>query len=198
MPIIVLGEERVQGTIYWDELLEAAERASNNGIESVVNQNDLCALPFSSGTTGLSKGVMLTHRNIVANLCSTLFSVGPDLIGKLTILGLIPYFHIYGLTGILCATLRNKGKVVVMSRYDLSTVLKALIEHEVLFAPIVPPILLGLVKHPIAEDLAKLKLRSVMTAAAPLAPEIYAEFQRKFPEVEIQEVTIDLSYFHMA
>ncbi|PWA56446.1 acyl-CoA synthetase 5 [Artemisia annua] len=187
LPVIVLGEERVQGTIYWDELLEAAERASNNGIESVVNQNDLCALPFSSGTTGLSKGVMLTHRNIVANLCSTLFSVGPDLIGKLTILGLIPYFHIYGLTGILCATLRNKGKVVVMSRYDLSTVLKALIEHEVLFAPIVPPILLGLVKHPIAEDLAKLKLRSVMTAAAPLAPEIYAEFQRKFPEVEIQE-----------
>lgn len=188
LPVIVVGEERVQGTIYWDELLEAGERASNNGIETLVNPNDLCALPFSSGTTGLSKGVMLTHRNIVANLCSTLFSVGPELIGKLTILGLIPYFHIYGLTGILCATLRNKGKVVVMGRYDLSTVLKALIEHEVNFAPIVPPILLGLVKHPIAEDLAKLKLSSVMTAAAPLAPEIYEEFQRKFPQVVIQEV----------
>nr|XP_043613760.1 4-coumarate--CoA ligase-like 1 [Erigeron canadensis] len=187
LPVIVVGEERVQGTIFWTELLEAAERASNNGIEIEANENDLCALPFSSGTTGLSKGVMLTHRNIVANLCSTLFSVGPDLIGKLTILGLIPYFHIYGLTGILCATLRNKGKVVVMARYDLSIVLKALIEHEVTFAPIVPPILLGLVKHPIMEDLAKLKLRSVMTAAAPLAPEIYEEFQRKFPQVEVQE-----------
>ncbi|KAJ9554574.1 hypothetical protein OSB04_018619 [Centaurea solstitialis] len=187
LPVIIVGEGRVAGTIWWNELLEAAERASNNGIESVVNQSDLCALPFSSGTTGLSKGVMLTHRNIVANLCSTLFSVGPELIGKVTILGLIPYFHIYGLTGILCATLRNKGKVVVMGRYDLSTVLKALIEHEVNFAPIVPPILLGLVKHPIAEDLAKLKLRSIMTAAAPLAPEIYEEFQRKFPQVEVQE-----------
>nr|AVX48616.1 acyl-CoA synthetase 5 [Tagetes erecta] len=187
LPVIVLGEQRVEGTIFWDELLEAAERASNTGIETAVDQNDLCALPFSSGTTGLSKGVMLTHRNIVANLCSTLFSVGPDLIGKVTILGLIPYFHIYGLTGILCATLRNKGKVVVMGRYDLSTVLKALIEHEVTFAPIVPPILLGLVKHPILEDIAKLKLRSVMTAAAPLAPEIYEEFRRKFPEVDVQE-----------
>ncbi|KVI05714.1 AMP-binding, conserved site-containing protein [Cynara cardunculus var. scolymus] len=187
LPVIILGEGRVAGTIWWDELLEAAERASNNGIESVVNQSDLCALPFSSGTTGLSKGVMLTHRNIVANLCSTLFSVGPELIGKVTILGLIPYFHIYGLTGILCATLKNKGKVVVMGRYDLSTVLKALIEHEVTFAPIVPPILLGLVKHPIAEDLEKLKLRSIMTAAAPLAPEIYEEFQKKFPQVEVQE-----------
>lgn len=185
--MVIVGEERVPGTILWDELLEAGERASNSMIESVVTQDDLCALPFSSGTTGLSKGVMLTHRNIVANLCSTLFSVGPDLIGKVTILGLIPYFHIYGLTGILCATLKNKGKVVVMGRYDLSTVLKALIEHEVTFAPIVPPILLGLVKHPIAEDIAKLQLRSVMSAAAPLAPEIYEEFQRRFPQVVVQE-----------
>ncbi|CAI9299891.1 unnamed protein product [Lactuca saligna] len=187
LPVVIVGEERVPGTILWDELLEAGERASNSMIESVVTQDDLCALPFSSGTTGLSKGVMLTHRNIVANLCSTLFSVGPDLIGKVTILGLIPYFHIYGLTGILCATLKNKGKVVVMGRYDLSTVLKALIEHEVTFAPIVPPILLGLVKHPIAEDIAKLQLRSVMSAAAPLAPEIYEEFQRRFPQVVVQE-----------
>ncbi|XP_076882097.1 4-coumarate--CoA ligase-like 1 [Bidens hawaiensis] len=187
LPVILVGEECVEGTIFWNELLDAAERASDAGIEPAISQNDLCALPFSSGTTGLSKGVMLTHRNIVANLCSTLFSVNPEFIGKVTILGLIPYFHIYGLAGILCATLRNKGKVVVIGRYDLSTVLKALIEHEVHFAPIVPPILLGLVKHPIEEDLAKLQLRSVMTAAAPLAPEIYDEFRRKFPQIEIQE-----------
>ncbi|KAJ0552043.1 putative AMP-dependent synthetase/ligase, AMP-binding, ANL domain-containing protein [Helianthus annuus] len=190
LPVIILGEERVQGTIYWDELLATSERSITNETETVVNQNDLCALPFSSGTTGLSKGVMLTHRNIVANLCSTLFSVNPDYIGKVTILGLIPYFHIYGLTGILCANIRNKGKVVVMGRYDLSSVLKALIEHEVHFAPLVPPILLGLVKHPLDEDLAKLQLRSVMTAAAPLAPEIYEEFRRKFPQIEVQEVKI--------
>ncbi|KAI7752753.1 hypothetical protein M8C21_026835 [Ambrosia artemisiifolia] len=187
LPVIIIGEERVQGTIYWNELLQTSEQSNNIDTEIVVKQDDLCALPFSSGTTGLSKGVMLTHRNIVANLCSTLFSVNQDFIGKITILGLIPYFHIYGLTGILCATLRNKGKVVVMGRYDLSSVLKALIEHEVHFAPIVPPILLGLVKHPIDEDLAKLQLRSVMTAAAPLAPEIYEEFRRKFPQIEVQE-----------
>ncbi|KAI7749155.1 hypothetical protein M8C21_028210 [Ambrosia artemisiifolia] len=187
LPVIIIGEERVQETIYWNELLQTSEQSNNIDTEIIVKQDDLCALPFSSGTTGLSKGVMLTHRNIVANLCSTLFSVNQDFIGKITILGLIPYFHIYGLTGILCATLRNKGKVVVMGRYDLSSVLKALIEHEVHFAPIVPPILLGLVKHPIDEDLAKLQLRSVMTAAAPLAPEIYEEFRRKFPQIEVQE-----------
>ncbi|GFP90400.1 4-coumarate--coa ligase-like 1 [Phtheirospermum japonicum] len=132
---------------------------------------------------------MLTHRNLVANLCSTLFSVGPELIGQVTILGLIPFFHIYGLVGICCATIRNKGKVVVMHRYEFRLFLSALISHEITFAPIVPPIILGLVKNPTVDefDLSKLKLRSIMTAAAPLAPEILNEFEKKFPGVEVQE-----------
>ncbi|KAL6587557.1 4-coumarate--CoA ligase-like 1 [Orobanche minor] len=189
LPVIIQGEDRVEGTIYWDELLEAADKANTHFIDEKVHQTDLCALPFSSGTTGLSKGVMLTHRNLVANLCSSLFSVGPELIGHVTILGLIPFFHIYGLTGICCATIRNKGKVVVMHRYELRLFLNALIGHQVTFAPIVPPIILGLVKNPIVDefDLSKLKLKSIMTAAAPLAPEILNEFEKKFPQVEVQE-----------
>ncbi|KAL3640194.1 4-coumarate--CoA ligase-like 1 [Castilleja foliolosa] len=189
LPVIIQGEDRVEGTIKWDELLVAAEKANTDSIDEKVQQTDLCALPFSSGTTGLSKGVMLTHRNLVANLCSTLFNVGPELIGQVTILGLIPFFHIYGLVGICCATIRNKGKVVVMHRYELRLFLNALIGHQITFAPIVPPIILGLVKNPIVDefDLSKLKLRSIMTAAAPLAPEILNEFQKKFPGVEVQE-----------
>lgn len=190
LPLVIVGEKRVEGTIYWSELLDAAERASDSIMNEKVQQSDLCALPFSSGTTGLSKGVMISHRNLVANLCSTLFSVGPELVGNVTTLGLIPFFHIYGLTGICCAALRNKGKVVVMGRYELRTFLNALIKYEVTFAPIVPPIILGLVKNPIVDefDLGKLKLRSVMTAAAPLAPEILGEFEKKFPDVVVQEV----------
>ncbi|XP_059627296.1 4-coumarate--CoA ligase-like 1 [Cornus florida] len=188
-PVTVLGEERVEGTICWDELLEAADRASNDIIKEVVRQTDLCALPFSSGTTGVSKGVMLTHRNLVANLCSTLFSVGPELVGQITILGLMPFFHIYGMTGICCATMKNKGKVVVMGRYELEAFLNALITHEITFAPIVPPIIQALVKNPVVDefDLTRLKLRAVMSAAAPLAPEILSAFEKKFPGVEVQE-----------
>lgn len=191
LALIVVGEERVEGTIYWNELLDAAARASDSIMNEAVQQTDICALPFSSGTTGLSKGVMLSHRNLVANLCSSLFSVGPELIGNVTTLGLIPFFHIYGLAGICCATLRNKGKVVVMGRYELRAFISALIKHEVTFAPIVPPIILGLVKNPIVNefDLSKIKLRSIMTAAAPLAPEILTEFEKKFPDVVVQEVS---------
>ncbi|XVE85346.1 hypothetical protein DITRI_Ditri17bG0083600 [Diplodiscus trichospermus] len=189
--VIVLGEERIEGAMNWDELLEAGNRAGAGGrfTEEEVLQSDLCALPFSSGTTGISKGVMLTHRNLVANLCSSLFSVGEQMIGQVTTLGLIPFFHIYGITGICCATLRNKGKVVMMNRFDLRTFLNALITQEVTFAPIVPPIILALVKNPIVEefDLSKLKLRAIMTAAAPLAPELLSAFENKFPGVAVQE-----------
>ncbi|KAI4368501.1 hypothetical protein MLD38_017052 [Melastoma candidum] len=189
LPIIVLGEELIKGTVHWDELLEAGARASIDSTGEEVNQDDLCALPFSSGTTGISKGVMLTHKNLVANLCSTLCTVPPEAIGKVTTLGLIPFFHIYGIAGICCATLRNKGKVVVMNRFELRTFLNALITQEVMFAPIVPPIILALVKNPIVDefDLQKLKLEAIMTAAAPLAPEILSAFEKKFPGIQVQE-----------
>ncbi|KAH7833953.1 hypothetical protein Vadar_011347 [Vaccinium darrowii] len=189
VPIIILGEQRVESAIYWAELLEAADRAGTGTNNEPIAQTDLCALPFSSGTTGTSKGVMLTHRNLISNLCSTLFDVGPELIGKVTTLGLMPFFHIYGITGICCATLKNKGKVVVMGRYKIDTYLNALIDHEVTFAPIVPAIISDMVKNPAVDDfdLGKLKLYAVMTAAAPLAPEVLSAFERKFPGVGVQE-----------
>ncbi|KAF4390484.1 hypothetical protein F8388_005981 [Cannabis sativa] len=190
VPVIAVEEEVVvEGAINWHKLLEAADRAGTCHIKEEVHQNDLCALPFSSGTTGLSKGVMLTHRNLVANLCSTLFAIKPEMIGQVTVLGLMPFFHIYGITGICCATLRNKGKVVVMERYDLRTFVKALVSHEVTFAPVVPPIISDLVKKPMVDefDLTNLKLQAVMSAAAPLAPELLRAFETKFPKVHVQE-----------
>ncbi|XP_010530553.1 PREDICTED: 4-coumarate--CoA ligase-like 1 [Tarenaya hassleriana] len=192
LPVIVLGEEKIEGAVNWKELLEAGDKAGDSIIRSTrqeILQTDLCALPFSSGTTGLQKGVMLTHRNLIANLCSSLFSVGAEMIGQIAALGLIPFFHIYGIVGICCATMKNKGKVVVMNRFELRIFLNALIAHEVTFAPIVPPIILNLVKNPIVDefDLSKLKLRTVMTAAAPLAPELLTAFEAKFPDVQVQE-----------
>lgn len=192
VPIITVGQDSMANTISWDDLLAAADQAGPETIKEPVHQTDLCALPFSSGTTGTSKGVMLTHRNIVANLCSSLFTVSPDMVGQVTILGLMPFFHIYGITGICCAAIRDKGKVVVMGRFDLRTFMDALIKHQVHFAPIVPPIVLALVKNPIVHefDLSLLNLKAVMTAAAPLAPDLQSAFEEKFPGVQIQQVKI--------
>ncbi|RRT43526.1 hypothetical protein B296_00019831 [Ensete ventricosum] len=190
VPVILIGGDQVEGAVAWDHLLQATDRAGSSHHEEKVSPGDLCALPYSSGTTGCSKGVMLTHRNLVANLCSTLSCCGEEMVGQLTTLGLVPLFHIYGITGICCATLRGKGKVVVMERFELRAFLHALIAHDVDFAPIVPAIMLAMVKSPITNEFAldKLKLKSVMTAAAPLAPELRAAFEAKFPGVQVQEV----------
>ncbi|URE09589.1 4-coumarate--CoA [Musa troglodytarum] len=190
VPVILIGGDQAVGAVAWDDLLQATDRAgTSHHEEKKVSPGDLCALPYSSGTTGCSKGVMLTHRNLVASLCSTLFCCGEEMVGQVTTLGLVPLFHIYGITGIFCATLRSKGKVVVMERFELRAFLHALIAHEVDFAPIVPAIMLAMVKSPITNEfnLEKLKLKSVMTAAAPLAPELRAAFEAKFPGVQVQE-----------
>ncbi|WOK94391.1 4-coumarate--CoA ligase-like 1 [Canna indica] len=194
VPILLAeeGDDEIEGVMSWDHLLEASDRAGPGRHDEdydKVEPGDLCALPYSSGTTGTSKGVMLTHRNLVANLCSSLFAVGAEWVGNVSTLGLMPLFHIYGITGICCATLRIKGKVVLMERFELRALLAALINHEVQFAPVVPPIMLAMVKSPVVLefDLGKLKLQSVMTAAAPLAPELLTAFEAKFPGVQVQE-----------
>nr|WGU24008.1 4-coumarate:CoA ligase 2.2 [Crinum x powellii] len=190
IPTIIIGENSIPNAIMWDDLLEASDRGGHcDIIEQDLTPDDLCALPYSSGTTGSSKGVMLSHRNLVSNLCFSLFGVSEEMIGQFCTLGLMPFFHIYGITGICCSALRNKGKVVVMGRFDLRRYLEALIVHEVSFAPIVPAIILAMVKSPLVDefDLSRLKLKSVLTAAAPLAPELRAAFEEKFPNVHIQE-----------
>ncbi|CAN6234571.1 unnamed protein product [Urochloa humidicola] len=195
VPVIAIGDAaaRMPGAIAWDELLAAGDRAGAPVVAppEPVQQSDLCALPYSSGTTGVSKGVMLSHRNLVSNLCSSMFAVGEDLVGQVVTLGLMPFFHIYGITGICCATLRAKGTVVVMDRFDLRTFLAALVTHRVMFAPLVPPVMLAMVKSPAAAEFdlssSGLALRSVMTAAAPLAPDLLAAFQEKFPGVQVEE-----------
>ncbi|MCO5572452.1 hypothetical protein L7F22_026207 [Adiantum nelumboides] len=187
VPIAILNNDNPPEGTTSASLLFDADSSSVTLPE--VSQDDLCALPFSSGTTGISKGVMITHQNLIANLCSTLFDLDKAKPGENVTLGLMPFFHIYGFTGICCSTLRTKGKVVVLARFELGPFLDALIKHEVTFAPIVPPIILALVKSPAMDeyDLSKLKLQAVMSAAAPLAPDLQKSFEEKFPGVVIQE-----------
>ncbi|CAM6093302.1 unnamed protein product [Calypogeia fissa] len=191
VPKAILGEAP-KGTISVEQTLFQADGSKAPSVD--ISPDDLCALPYSSGTTGMSKGVMITHRNLVCNLCQTLcqvegkFSheqVAQD--GGRTVLGLMPMFHIYGISGLGCATMRMKGTVVVMERYEIRRFLEMLIKYEVTFAPLVPPIILQLVKSPIVDefDLSKLKLQAIMCAAAPLSPELQKAFETKFPDVYI-------------
>ncbi|MFI9806487.1 4-coumarate--CoA ligase family protein [Streptomyces sp. NPDC052301] len=127
---------------------------------------DIAALPYSSGTTGVPKGVMLTHRQIATNLAQLEPAVpaGP---GD-RILAVLPFFHIYGLTALMNAPLRKGATVVVLPRFDLETFLAAIETHRITGLYVAPPIVLALAKHPAVTRYDLSSLKYVLSAAAPL------------------------------
>ncbi len=128
-------------------------------------KEDLVALSYSSGTTGLPKGVMLTHYNLVANICQTeRFLASADE----TVIAVLPFFHIYGLTVLLNISLYLGHTIVTMPRFDLEQFLKIVQDYGVTRAFLVPPIVLALTKHPVVDNFNLSKLRSITSGAAPL------------------------------
>ncbi len=131
---------------------------------------DLAVLPYSSGTTGLPKGVMLSHRNLVANvlqISSTIPVSEED-----SSIGCLPFFHIYGMTVIMNMGLRNGGTIVTMPRFDLEQFLGLIEQRGITIVYVVPPIALALAKHPMVEGRDLSSLRMIMSGAAPLGDEL--------------------------
>ncbi len=142
---------------------------ANDGDMPAVRINpreDLVALPYSSGTSGRPKGVMLTHRNLVAVTCQVEAQAQID--ENWRTLGILPFFHIYGQVVLMNFPLYFSGLCVTMPRFDLGEFLRLVQEHRLTHLYVVPPIVLALAKHPLVDqfDLSSIKL--VNSGAAPL------------------------------
>ena len=158
--VFVLGE--AEGATPFTSLLAAGEPPA----VEIDPRNDLAVLPYSSGTTGMPKGVMLTHYNLVANIEQLIAAEGFAAADRR--IGILPFYHIYGMTAVMSATLRAGGTVVTMPRFDLRQFLWLLQRHRVTMGYLAPPIVLALARDPLVDEFDLSSLRDVMSGAAPL------------------------------
>ncbi|MDT0116891.1 AMP-binding protein [Microbacterium sp. PRF11] len=133
---------------------------------SIDPATHVAVLPYSSGTTGAPKGVMLSHRNLVANVhqCRPIIEIVPDD----RVLAVLPFFHIYGMTVLLNLALRQRATLVTMPRFDLTEFLRIIQDQRCTFLFIAPPIAVALAKHPAVADYDLSSVHSVFSGAAPL------------------------------
>ena len=163
--VFVFGE--AEGATPFKALLATDAPAPDVDIDPA---EDLAALPYSSGTTGLPKGVMLTHRNLVANISQSVPIEGIQ--DEEVTVGILPFYHIYGMTIILSMALYQGAMIVTMPKFEMEDFCALVEEHGIESAYLVPPIILGLTKHPAvdAHDLSSLDY--ITSGAAPLGKDV--------------------------
>jgi acyl-CoA synthetase (AMP-forming)/AMP-acid ligase II len=145
--------------------------------EVKVDPGELAVLPYSSGTTGLMKGVMLSHRNLVANIeqAWTSMPLGEDDV----LVGLLPFFHSYGQTVVLNMGLAKGSTIVTMPRFDLEGLLEIVETHGVTWLHIVPPIVLALATAPQIDERDTSSLKMVISGAAPLDADLLSRAEER-------------------
>ncbi|MGH9931175.1 MAG: 4-coumarate--CoA ligase family protein [Pyrinomonadaceae bacterium] len=157
------GGSKIEGATPFSSLLESDGQFPEVAINP---REDLVVLPYSSGTTGLAKGVMLTHYNLVANMCQM---DGLDYFTENdTLIGVLPFFHIYGLVVVLNMGLYQGATVVTVPRFELELFLEVLRDRSVTLAHLVPPIVLALSKSAVVDSYDLSKLQTIFCGAAPL------------------------------
>lgn len=158
--------------------------------------DDPVALPFSSGTTGLPKGVMLTHRSLITSVAQQVDGENPNLhlMDSDVVLCVLPLFHIFSLNSVLLCSLRAGSTVLMMHKFEIGALLELIQRHRVSVAAVVPPLVLALAKNPMVEGHDLSSLRVILSGAAPLGKELEDALRSRVPQAVLGQVSFSLVY----
>ncbi|KAJ9559191.1 hypothetical protein OSB04_013805 [Centaurea solstitialis] len=151
-----------------------------------ISQNDVAAILYSSGTTGLSKGVVLTHRAIMAT--ALLVTADQEFYGegRSVFLCVVPLFHIMGLVTFTYSQLQRGNAVVVMQRFELDKALEAMEKYRVTHLYTAPPVVVAMVKQAaVVRRYDTSSLKEIGSGAAPLGKDVMDECSKVFPQAKI-------------
>ena len=178
---VVTIDDPPEGCIsFWE--ISAADETSVPDI--VINSDDPVALPFSSGTTGLPKGVILTHKSLISSVAQQVDGENPNLYlnNEDVVLCVLPLFHIFSLNSVLLCSLRSGSAVMIMPKFEIVSMLTAIAKYKVTVAAVVPPLVLAMAKNPVVDNYNLGSIRIVLSGAAPLGKELEEALQSRLPQ----------------
>ncbi|KDP36411.1 hypothetical protein JCGZ_08680 [Jatropha curcas] len=177
---VITTDARLKDCLHFSELASSHEKDIPN---VKINADDLMVLPYSSGTTGFPKGVMLTHKGSITSVAQLVDGENPNLYIHChdVILCLLPLFHIYALSLILLCGLRVGAALLIVQKFEISSLMELLTKYKVTVAPFVPPIILAIVKRPVTDKYDLSSIRFMISSAAPMGKELEDAIKAKLP-----------------
>jgi len=188
LPAVVIGGDGCHKRLPTSPFISFSEvltmGAQKNPPDVIIKQTDTAALLFSSGTTGASKGVVLTHRNFITT--ALMVTADQERKGERhTVLCVLPMFHVFGLAVITNAQLQRGNTVVSVGKFTFVRMLEAIQEYKVTYLPIVPPIVIAMAKENIVARYDLSSLKEVVSGAAPLGKDIMEDCAKVIPHAAI-------------
>ncbi|XP_074588158.1 4-coumarate--CoA ligase 3-like [Curcuma longa] len=182
--VVCVDDPLPEGCRRFSELLEEEDKTEE---EEEIDPDDVVALPYSSGTTGLPKGVMLTHRSLITSVAQQVDGENPNLYFHCddVLLCVLPLFHIYALNSVLLCGLRAGSSILLVRKFEISAVLQLVQRFRVTVAAFVPPIVLDFVKSSLMDAYDLSSIRIVKSGAAPMGKELEDKFMAKLPNATL-------------
>ncbi|KAK9715517.1 hypothetical protein RND81_06G170300 [Saponaria officinalis] len=155
--------------------------------EVEISPDDVVALPYSSGTTGLPKGVMLTHRSLVTSVGQQVDGENPNLYfhNEDVVLCVLPLFHIYSLNSVLLCALRVGAAILVMPKFEIYALMELVQKYKITIAPFVPPIVLAIAKNVDVGNYDLSSVRTILSGAAPMGKDLEDAVRAKLPNAKL-------------
>ena len=173
---MVVRVEESEDTHVWRRIFESA--SENYTKIDIDPKEDLALLQYTGGTTGKPKGVMLTHHNLVSNvqMCTAwLYKLEGS---KEVVLGVLPFFHVYGMTTVMNLSIMCGSKMILMPKFDAEEVLKTIEKQKPTLFPGAPTIYIGLLNHPNLEQYDLSSIDACISGSASLPIEIQNRFEK--------------------